>query len=110
MRGSTPWTVSPGHHGYMIAAAFPLILMVGYTVISLFALASGEACLVEHRVRAAAIWRAAEAMWFLSIVFSAASHGLGIRAIMVWAGCLILLRPLTSLAVTSRMVKRGDDE
>ena len=110
MQGSTPWMVFSGHHGYMIAAAFPYILMTGYTVISLFALASGEACLMEHRVRAAAIWRAVEAMWFLSIAFSVASHGLGIRAIMVWAGCLILLRPLVSLAVTSWMVKEGDGE
>lgn len=110
MRGSTPWTVSPGHHGCMIAAAFPYILMAGYTVISLFALASGEAYLVARRPRVAAIWRATETMWFLIIAFSAASHGLGIRAIMVWAGCLVLLRPLVSLAVTSWMVKRGDDE
>lgn len=110
MPGSTPWTVYPGHHGYMIAAAFPYILMAGYTVISLFALASGEAYLVARRPRVAAIWRATETMWFLIIAFSAASHGLGIRAIMVWAGCLVLLRPLVSLAVTSWMVKRGDDE
>lgn len=110
MRGSTPWTVSPGHHGYMIAAAFPYVLMAGYTVISLFALASGEVYLVARRTKVAAIWRATETMWFLIIAFSAASHGLGIRAIMVWAGCLVLLRPLVSLSVTSRMVKGGDDE
>lgn len=94
----------------MIAAAFPYILMAGYTVISLFALASGEAYLVARRTKVAAIWRATETMWFLIIAFSAASHDLGIRAIMVWAGCLVLLRPLVSLAVTSRMVKGGDDE
>ena len=49
----------PGHHGYMIAAAFPYILMAGYTVISLFALASGEAYLVARRTKAAVFWRAA---------------------------------------------------
>lgn len=94
----------------MISAAFAYILMAGYTVISLFALASGEAYLVARRTKVAAIWRATETMWFLIIAFSAASHGLGIRAIMVWAGFLILLRPLVSLAVTSRMVRGGDDE
>lgn len=94
----------------MIAAVFPYILMAGYTVISLFVLASGEAYLVARRTKVAAIWRATETMWFLIIAFSAASHGLGIRSIMVWAGCLVLLRPLVSLAVTSRMVKGGDDE
>ena len=94
----------------MISAAFPYILMAGYTGISRCARASGEAYHMARRPRVAANWRATETMWFLIIVFSAASHGLGIRAIMVWAGCLILLRPLASLAVTSWMVKRGDDE